>query len=37
VNDEIQKDIDGNCRGLVLRYYPGIYLEGLREATITLC
>jgi hypothetical protein len=32
----IGKDLEGNCRGLILRYYPGIRLEELRKSTKTL-
>jgi hypothetical protein len=29
----IGKDMEGSGRGLILRYYPCICLEGLRKAT----
>jgi hypothetical protein len=29
----IGKDLEGGDRGLILRYYPGICLQGLRETT----
>jgi hypothetical protein len=29
VNDEL--DFEGSCHGLILRYYPGISLEGVRK------
>jgi hypothetical protein len=29
----IGTDLVGSCRGLILTYYPGIRLEGLRETT----
>jgi hypothetical protein len=32
----IWKDLEGRGRGLILRYYPGIHLEGLRKTTKTL-
>jgi hypothetical protein len=32
----IGKDLDGNDRGLVLRYYPGMRQEGLKKTTETL-
>jgi hypothetical protein len=30
------KDLEQNSRGVVLSYYPGILLEGLRKTTKTL-
>jgi hypothetical protein len=37
VNDnEFGKDLVGSGLGLLLRYYPGIRLEGLRKTTKTL-
>jgi hypothetical protein len=27
------QDVEGSGRGLILRFYPSIYLEGLRKAT----
>jgi hypothetical protein len=37
-NDEwrIGKNVEGSGRGPVLRYYPGICLEGLRKTTKNL-
>jgi hypothetical protein len=32
----IGKDLEEGGRGQILRYYPGIRLEGLRETTKTL-
>jgi hypothetical protein len=32
----IWKDLEGRGRSLILRYYPGIHLEGLRKTTKTL-
>jgi hypothetical protein len=32
----IGKDLEGNGRGLILRCYPYICLEGLKKATKTL-
>jgi hypothetical protein len=32
----IGKDVKGSGRGLILRYYPGICLEGLSKTTIFL-
>jgi hypothetical protein len=32
----IGKDLAGSSRGLILRYYPGIHLEGLRKTTKNL-
>jgi hypothetical protein len=32
VNDELAR-MEGSGRGLILRYYPGIRLEGLRKTT----
>jgi hypothetical protein len=29
----IEKELEGSCRGLILRYYPNIHLEGLRKTT----
>jgi hypothetical protein len=29
----MEKDLVGSDRGLILRYYPGIRLEGLRKTT----
>jgi hypothetical protein len=31
----IEKDLDGSGRGLLLRYYPGIRLKGVRKARKT--
>jgi hypothetical protein len=37
VNDkELQRDLVGSGRGLILSYYPGIRLDGLRETTNTV-
>jgi hypothetical protein len=37
VNDELERmDMGGSGLGLILRYYPGIFLEGLRKITETL-
>jgi hypothetical protein len=30
------KDVEGSDHGLILRYYPVIYLEGLRKTTKNL-
>jgi hypothetical protein len=30
------KELDGNGRGLILKYYLGIYLEGLRKTAKNL-
>jgi hypothetical protein len=32
MNDEFESDLEGSGRGLILRYYPGICLEELKEA-----
>jgi hypothetical protein len=32
----IVKDVEGSSRGLILRYYPEIYLQGLKKTTKTL-
>jgi hypothetical protein len=32
MNDELE----GSSHGLILRYYPGIHLEGLSKTTINL-
>jgi hypothetical protein len=29
-------DLEGSGRGLILRYYPGVCLKGLRKTTKTL-
>jgi hypothetical protein len=31
-----EKDLEGSCRDLILRYYPGNRLEGLRKTTKSL-
>jgi hypothetical protein len=31
VNVKLEKDEEGGDRGLLLMYYPSIYLEGLRK------
>jgi hypothetical protein len=33
VNDD---ELEGNIRGLILRYYPSNFLKGLRKTTKTL-
>jgi hypothetical protein len=35
VNNELKKEC-GKCRGLILRYYSGIVLEGRKKTTATL-
>jgi hypothetical protein len=30
------KDLEGSCRGIILRYYFNIYLQGLRKITKNL-
>jgi hypothetical protein len=33
MNNKMEKNMTGSGRGLVLRYFPGIYLEGLKKYT----
>jgi hypothetical protein len=33
VNNVLEKDVEGSGRGLILRFSPGIFLEGLRKTT----
>jgi hypothetical protein len=37
VNYELEKDLEGSGRCLILKYYHGTHLEGLRTPTKTLC
>jgi hypothetical protein len=37
VNDELEKYLEGSGRGLILKYYHGTRLEGLRTSTKTIC
>jgi hypothetical protein len=37
VNDELERILEGIVYGLILRYYPGIFLKRLRKITRNLC
>jgi hypothetical protein len=37
INNELDMDVEGSGHDLVLRYQPGISLEGLRKTSIVKC